>query len=280
MVESSLKSSLQKGGKQNPFWILGPCVIESQELLRQVAQTVKGISEKQEVPVVFKASFDKANRTSAESFRGPGLEEGLRALEWVKQEFELPILTDVHETNQVKAVAEVVDILQIPAFLCRQTDLIEAVSQTGKPFNIKKGQFLSPSAVLQIVKKCESFGAKEFWLTERGVSFGYQRLVVDFVGFPEMEKAGADLILDITHSVQLPGGQGSSTGGIREAVPYLARAGAAVGVSGFFAETHPNPAQAKSDGPNAWPLGQLEELVRKTKRIAEVAQESGQEKLL
>lgn len=273
MIENSLKKQVQQGGKQNPFWILGPCVIESQELLKQVAHTVKGISERLKVAVVFKASFDKANRTSSESFRGPGLEEGLKALDWVKKEFELPILTDVHETTQVKAVAEVVDILQIPAFLCRQTDLIQAVAETKKPFNIKKGQFLSPSAVTQIIKKCESFGAKDFWITERGVSFGYQRLVVDFAAFPEMEKSGADLILDITHSVQLPGGQGSSTGGIREAVPYLARAGAAVGVSGFFAETHPNPELAKSDGPNAWPLAQLEDLVKRTKLIAEASQE-------
>jgi len=266
-----LKALLQHGGKANPFWIVGPCVIESRELLKQVAHSVKQISEKHKIPVVFKASFDKANRTSHSSFRGPGMEKGLKDLEWVKKEFEMPILTDIHESGQAKPVAEVADILQIPAFLCRQTDLIEAACKTGKLINLKKGQFLSPANVSQMVGKLESFGAKGFWITERGVSFGYQRLIVDFAAFPQMEKAKASLILDITHSVQLPGGEGATTGGIREAVPYLARAGAAVGVSGFFAETHPNPSQAKSDGPNAWPLDELEALMVKTQRIASIS---------
>lgn len=266
-----LKSQLQKGGKANPFWIVGPCVIEDRDLLLEVAEKLKEISVKYQIPVVFKASFDKANRTSHQSFRGPGIEEGLKLLQWVKAQFELPVLTDIHESWQAKVAAEVVDILQIPAFLCRQTDLIEAACQTGKAINLKKGQFLSPSNISQMVGKLESFGAKQFWITERGVSFGYQRLVVDFAAFPQMEKSGADLILDITHSVQLPGGEGKTTGGIREAVPYLARAGAAVGVSGFFAETHPDPSRAKSDGPNAWPLDQLESLMAKTNRISKVA---------
>lgn len=266
-----MKNQLQAGKKANPFWIIGPCVIESRDLLKVVAEKVKTISEKLDIPIVFKASFDKANRTSHESFRGPGLEEGLKELEWVRREFNLPILTDIHESSQARSIGEVVDIIQIPAFLCRQTDLLEAACKTGRSINLKKGQFLSPSNVTQLVKKMQAFGAKEFWITERGVSFGYQRLVVDFAAFPQMEQSGADLILDITHSVQLPGGDGNTTGGIREAVPYLARAGAAVGVSGFFAETHPDPKVAKSDGPNAWPLDQLETLMAQVKRIANTA---------
>lgn len=266
-----VKNQLQAGKKANPFWIIGPCVIESRDLLKVVAEKVKTISEKLDIPIVFKASFDKANRTSHESFRGPGLEEGLKELEWVRREFNLPILTDIHESSQARSIGEVVDIIQIPAFLCRQTDLLEAACKTGRSINLKKGQFLSPSNVTQLVKKMQAFGAKEFWITERGVSFGYQRLVVDFAAFPQMEQSGADLILDITHSVQLPGGDGNTTGGIREAVPYLARAGAAVGVSGFFAETHPDPKLAKSDGPNAWPLDQLETLMAQVKRIANTA---------
>lgn len=271
MKVESLKQNLQQGGKSNPFWIVGPCVIENLELLKQVAHTLKNISEKHHIPVVFKASFDKANRTSHQSFRGPGMQEGLKQLDWVKREFELPILTDIHESAQARPVAEVADILQIPAFLCRQTDLLEAACSTGKPINLKKGQFLSPASVSQLASKLRNFNASDFWITERGVSFGYQRLVVDFAAFPEMEKTNADLILDITHAVQLPGGDGATTGGIREAVPYLARAGAAVGVSGFFAETHPNPAEAKSDGPNAWPLDQLEKLMVRSQAIARAA---------
>ncbi len=254
----------------NPFWITGPCVIENRETLAKIAETVKKISEKHSISIVFKASFDKANRTSFESFRGPGVYEGLKELAWVRDTFELPIVTDVHETSQVKAVAEVVDILQIPAFLCRQTDLIEACCKTGKLVNLKKGQFVAPSNVGQLVSKLKNFGAKHHWITERGVTFGYQRLVVDFAGFPEMISKGANLILDVTHSVQLPGGEGNRTGGIREAIPFLTRAGAAVGVAGFFAETHPDPSQAKSDGPNAWPLADLENLIVKAKQIAEV----------
>ena len=184
-------------------------------------------------------------------------------------------MTDIHETGQAKPVSEVVDIIQIPAFLCRQTDLLEAASSAGKPINLKKGQFLSPSNVTQLVQKLESFKAQDFWITERGVSFGYQRLVVDFSAFPQMQRSGADLILDITHSVQLPGAEGGTTGGIREAVPYLARAGAAVGVSGFFAETHPDPSIAKSDGPNAWPLKELEGLMTQTQQIAATAFRKG-----
>jgi 2-dehydro-3-deoxyphosphooctonate aldolase (KDO 8-P synthase) len=266
-----LKAKLESGGKRNPFWICGPCVIESREVLAQVAGKLKTLSEKHNIPVVFKASFDKANRTSVSSFRGLGFEEGLKELAWVKKEFELPILTDIHESHQAGPVSEVADILQIPAFLCRQTDLLEAACKTGRLVNVKKGQFVAPSNVSQIVEKLKSFDASGFWITERGVSFGYQRLVVDFAAFPEMEKTRASLILDITHAVQLPGGSGGVTGGIREAIPYLARAGAAVGVNGFFAETHPVPEKSLSDAANAWPLDGLEALMVKVKQIAEVS---------
>lgn len=266
-----LQASLEKGGKARPFWIVGPCVIETRDTNARIAETLKTVGERLAVPVVFKASFDKANRTSHGSFRGVGLEEGLKELLWVKREFDLPILTDIHEAHQASAVAEVADILQIPAFLCRQTDLLEAASRTGRCVNVKKGQFLDPTGARHLVAKLKEFHAQGYWITERGVSFGYQRLIVDFAGFPEMERSGAGLIMDITHSVQLPGAAGDVTGGNREAIPYLARAAAAVGVNGFFAETHPVPAQAKSDAANAWPLDRLEELMSKSLRISETA---------
>jgi 2-dehydro-3-deoxyphosphooctonate aldolase (KDO 8-P synthase) len=267
----ALKVRLNSGGKKRPFWIVGPCVIESPELVKRIADKLVSISQKLGVSFVFKASFDKANRTSHSSFRGGGIDEGLKTLLMVKTEFGLPVITDVHESAQCSKVAEVADILQIPAFLCRQTDLLEAASRTGRLINVKKGQFLAPSNVVNLVEKLNHFNAAGYWVTERGVSFGYQRLVVDFAAWPEMEAARSDLILDITHSVQLPGGAGNSTGGIRQAIPYLARAGAAVGVAGFFAETHPDPAKALSDGPNAWPLASLEALIEQATRIAETA---------
>jgi 2-dehydro-3-deoxyphosphooctonate aldolase (KDO 8-P synthase) len=269
----SLKSRLEAGGKQNPFWFCGPCVIESRDVMARVADALAGISVRHNIPVVFKASFDKANRTSHTSFRGKGMEEGLKELQWVKDQFGLPIVTDIHEPAHAAIVAEVADVLQIPAFLCRQTDLVRAACKTGRLVNLKKGQFLAPANVKQLVGKLEHFGVKGFWITERGVSFGYQRLIVDFAGFPEMERAGAPLVLDITHAVQLPGAGDGVTSGIREAIPYLARAGAAVGVRGFFAETHPDPSKALSDGPNAWPLSELESLMLTAKRIAESSHE-------
>lgn len=270
---AGLLKRLQAKGKRSPFWICGPCVIESRDVMAKVAEKVKSISERLDVPIVFKASFDKANRTSHQSFRGQGMDEGLKELQWVKEQFELPILTDIHESYQAVPVAEVADILQIPAFLCRQTDLIAAACKTGRLINMKKGQFIAPANVKELVDKLEHLKASGFWITERGVAFGYQRLVVDFSGFVEMERHGAPLILDITHSVQLPGaGGGGKTGGIREAIPSLTRAGAAVGVLGFFAETHPEPAKSQSDAANAWPLDQLEALILQAKRIAEVAQ--------
>lgn len=276
----NLKARLEAGGKRRPFWICGPCVIESHDVVARIAETVATVSRRHDIPVVFKASFDKANRTSHKSFRGQGIQEGLRELEWVKREVGLPVLTDIHEATQAPLVAEVADVLQIPAFLCRQTDLIEAACRTGRLVNVKKGQFLSPTNVAQLVDKANHFGAEGFWITERGVSFGYGRLVVDFAAFPEMEATGAQLVLDITHAVQLPGaalGQGTAvSGGIRDAIPYLARAGAAAGVSGFFAETHPDPSRALSDGPNAWPLDELERLMLRATRIAEAAHGSGE----
>ncbi len=270
-----LKSLLTSCGKRNPFWFCGPCVIEDRVTLGKVAECLRSISKRHDIPVVFKASFDKANRTSYESFRGQGLKKGLEELAWVKKQFDLPILTDIHEPSQASLVSEVADILQIPAFLCRQTDLLAAASFTGRLINVKKGQFLSPSNVKQLVEKLLHFDAKGFWITERGVCFGYQRLVVDFAAFPEMESLGAPLVMDITHAVQLPGGQGSSSGAISEAIPYLARASAAVGVQGFFAETHPNPKNALSDGPNAWPLDRLEDLMVMVKKISAVANSEG-----
>jgi len=268
----SLQKSLQSGGKRNPFWICGPCVIEDRDVMRSVAERLKKISETHGIPVVFKASFDKANRTSHSSFRGRGLDEGLKELQWVKREFGMPILTDIHETHQAAPVAEVADILQIPAFLCRQTDLLRAAAETGRLVNVKKGQFLAPGNVKSIVAKLKEFGVAGFWITERGVSFGYQRLIVDFAGFHEMEANGAPLILDITHAVQLPGAGDGVSGGVREAIPSLARAGAAVGVLGFFAETHPEPKRALSDAANAWPLDELENLMVLSKKIAGASQ--------
>lgn len=266
-----LHERLMAGGTAKPFWLCGPCVIEDRDVLATVAGELKRLSEKFRVPVVFKASFDKANRSSHDSFRGVGFEEGLRTLEWVRQEFELPLVTDVHESTQVSAVAEVVDVLQIPAFLCRQTDLLSACAASGRLVNVKKGQFLAPSQVGSLVEKMRHFDSAGFWITERGVTFGYGRLVVDFTAWPELESAGAPLILDITHAVQLPGGEGKVTGGIREAIPYLARAGAAAGVRGFFAETHPDPSKALSDGPNAWPLAKLESLWQSVYAVAGAA---------
>jgi len=268
---SPLQAALERGGKGCPFWIAGPCAVESRDTNQRIAETLKTSAERLGIPLVFKASFDKANRTSSGSFRGVGLEKGLEELLWVKRQFELPILTDVHDPSQVAAVAEVADILQIPAFLSRQTDLIEAACRTGRCVNVKKGQFMDPTAVKPLLAKLAGFGATGAWITERGVSFGYQRLVVDFAGFPEMERAGAHLIMDVTHAVQLPGAGGDVTGGIREAIPYLARAAAAVGVHGIFAETHPDPSQARSDAANAWPLDQMESLMASVKRIAECA---------
>jgi 2-dehydro-3-deoxyphosphooctonate aldolase (KDO 8-P synthase) len=244
------------------FLIAGPCVAESRDLVLHTASTLKDICARLGVPFIFKASFDKANRSSGKSFRGPGREAGLALLAEVRETVGVPVLTDVHTPDDVKAAAEVVDVLQTPAFLCRQTDLIEAAAASGKPVNIKKGQFLAPGDMAQVVAKAHAAGgAGRTLVCERGVSFGYNNLVVDMRGLAVMRQTGCPVVFDATHSVQLPGGQGDRSGGQREFVPVLARAAVAAGVAGLFMETHPDPARALSDGPNAWPLDRMEDLL-------------------
>ncbi len=253
--------------------IAGPCVIESKDLCFEVAQVIKELQiEHPDVRFVFKSSFDKANRSSHESFRGKGLEYGLEVLKQVKEEFGLPVLTDIHESYQAEPVAEVVDIIQIPAFLSRQTDLILAAAKTGKEINVKKGQFLAPWDTKNIVEKLKFGGAKKFYLTERGVSFGYNNLVVDFRGIPIMRQY-APVIYDATHSVQLPGGQGKSSGGQREFVYPLAKAAISVGIDGLFFETHPNPDKALSDGPNQIPLKEFPDLIKNLLKLKKFVDE-------
>ena len=249
------------GLDQPLFLIAGPCVIESMELARETAGQLKEISERLNIPLIYKSSFDKANRTSTESFRGPGIEKGLMILESIKKEFDLPVLTDVHEDTPMDEVAAVVDVLQTPAFLCRQTNFIQRVAATGKAVNIKKGQFLAPWDMTHVVEKARSAGNQQIMVCERGASFGYGNLVSDMRSLAIMRATNCPVVFDATHSVQLPGGQGASSGGQREFVPVLARAAVAVGVAGVFMETHPDPSVAKSDGPNAWPLGQMEALL-------------------
>jgi len=245
------------------FLIAGPCVAESRNLALDTAATLKGICARLGVPFIFKASFDKANRSSGKSFRGPGRDAGLAILAEVRETLGVPVLTDVHTPDDVQAAAQVVDVLQTPAFLCRQTDLIEAVAACGKPVNIKKGQFLAPGDMKQVVAKAHAAGGEgRVMVCERGVSFGYNNLVVDMRGLAVMRESGCPVVFDATHSVQLPGGQGDRSGGQREFVPVLARAAVAVGVAGLFMETHPDPARALSDGPNAWPLDRMEDLLQ------------------
>jgi 2-dehydro-3-deoxyphosphooctonate aldolase (KDO 8-P synthase) len=259
-------------GNRNPlFLIAGPCVIESEAMIMKVAETLKALTEKLEIPYIFKASFDKANRTSAAAPRGPGMSEGLRILEKVKNELELPVLTDVHESTPIDEVASVVDVLQTPAFLVRQTDFMQRVAAAGKPVNVKKGQFLAPWDMAQVVEKCRAVGNEHILLCERGVSFGYNTLVSDMRGIPVMRETGCPVVFDATHSVQQPGGQGSSSGGQRQMVPVLARAAVAVGVAGVFMEIHPDPDKAFSDGPNQWQLHRAEEMLTILKSIDEVA---------
>lgn len=241
--------------------LAGPCVIESEEMVMSIAEQLKAIAEKKEVDFYFKASFDKANRTSITSFRGPGLEEGLRILQKVKDTYGVKIVTDIHEPYQAEKAAEVADILQIPAFLCRQTDLLVAAAKTGKLVNVKKAQFLAPWDMKNVVTKLEEAGNSNIMLCERGTSFGYNTLVVDMSGLVEMKKFGYPVIFDATHSVQKPGGKGNSTGGNREYVRYLARAAAATGIDGLFAEVHPDPDNALSDGPNMVKLSEFEQVL-------------------
>jgi len=248
------------------FLIAGPCVVESRQLQVDVAGELKAICASLAIPFIFKSSYDKANRSSHASFRGPGMEEGLRILDEVRRQVDVPVLTDVHTVDEIKAVASVVDALQTPAFLCRQTDFIQAVASAGKPVNIKKGQFLAPDDMRQVVAKARAAsGADNIMVCERGASFGYHNLVSDMRSLAIMRDTGCPVVFDATHSVQLPGGQGTSSGGQREFVPVLARAAVAAGVAGVFMETHPQPENAMSDGPNAWPLalmrGLLETLV-------------------
>ncbi|MFC2487675.1 MAG: 3-deoxy-8-phosphooctulonate synthase [Alloprevotella sp.] len=242
----------------SPIFLAGPCVIENAELLDIVAQRLVEIREKLQVEIYFKASFDKANRTSLSSFRGPGLEKGLQMLADIKSRYQLPLTTDIHESTQAEAVGQVVDVLQIPAFLCRQTDLLVAAAKTGKVVNVKKAQFLSGEDMRYPVEKCREAGAAEVWLTERGSTFGYNNLVVDFRNLPIMEQWADRVIMDCTHAVQRPGGGGGTTGGDRRFVPAMALAAKAFGADGYFFETHPNPDKALSDGPNMLFLKDLE----------------------
>ncbi len=250
--------------------IAGPCVIESEQLLMQTAEKLKEICTKLDIFLIFKSSFDKANRTSASSFRGTGLEAGLELLNKVKTSFELPILTDIHESYQAAPVAEVVDVLQIPAFLCRQTDLLVAAAQTGKIINVKKGQFLSGADMIFAVKKIEQAGNNQILLTERGNTFGYNQLVVDYTNLLEMKQFGYPVVFDATHSVQRPNGKNGSSGGNRDYAPLLAQAAAAVGIKHFFIETHPNPEVALSDGANMIYLDKMERVLQNLSRVIDL----------
>jgi 2-dehydro-3-deoxyphosphooctonate aldolase (KDO 8-P synthase) len=262
--------ALRLGGGNPLFLIAGPCVIESEQHARMMAEKIAKIAADAGVPYIYKASYDKANRSSVKAFRGPGLKEGLRILGKIKSELKLPILTDIHDTSQAQAAAEVCDVLQIPAFLARQTDLLIAAGKTGRIINIKKGQFLSPWDIGNVAEKVASTGNTKIILTERGASFGYQNLVVDMRSFPIMQRTGYPVVYDVTHSVQLPGGQGNASGGQPQFIEPLARAGVAAGVDGIFLETHDNPAAALSDGPNALPLSELLGLLMKLKGLNSV----------
>ena len=269
-------------GLQRPFFLIaGPCVIESEQLQMDTAGTLKEITQSLGIPFIFKSSFDKANRSSGNTFRGPGIDKGLEILAKVKRELGLPILTDIHSEDQIAQVASVVDVLQTPAFLCRQTDFIRAVAQSGKPVNIKKGQFLAPGDMKNVIDKARAAAAEKgletdnFMACERGASFGYNNLVSDMRSLAIMRNTNAPIVFDATHSVQLPGGQGTSSGGQREMVPVLARAAVAVGVAGLFMETHPNPSQALSDGPNAVPLKHMKALLESLLALDQVTKRHG-----
>jgi 2-dehydro-3-deoxyphosphooctonate aldolase (KDO 8-P synthase) len=253
--------NFEVGGDNPLFVIAGPCVIESETLIMETATALKELGERVGVSLIFKSSFDKANRSSMDSYRGPGIEEGLRILERVKTELFMPVLTDVHEDTPLDEVASVVDVMQTPAFLCRQTNFILNVCALDKPVNIKKGQFLAPLDMVQVANKAKSTGNKQIMVCERGASFGYNNLVSDMRSLALMRQTGCPVVYDATHSVQMPGGQGSVSGGQREMVPVLARAAVAAGISGLFMECHPNPSEAMSDGPNSWPLDMVGDLL-------------------
>ena len=265
----------QAGLDQPLFLIAGPCVIESRELALETAGQLKEITGRLGIPFIYKSSFDKANRSSHRSFRGPGLEAGLKILAEVRDIIKVPVLTDVHEDTPLAEVAAVVDVLQTPAFLCRQTNFIQEVARQGRPVNIKKGQFLAPWDMQHVVAKARAVGNEQIMACERGVSFGYNNLVSDMRSLAVMRDSGAPVVFDATHSVQLPGGQGHASGGQREFVPVLARAAVAAGIAGLFMETHPDPDRALSDGPNAWPLGQLESLLSTLGALDAVVKQAG-----
>ena len=264
-------------GLDRPFFLIaGPCVIESKELAHDTAGRLKEITTRLGIPFIYKSSFDKANRSSGKSFRGLGMDNGLKILESVRQTIGVPVLTDVHDIPEIEPVAAVVDVLQTPAFLCRQTDFIQAVAACGKPVNIKKGQFLAPGDMKNVVDKANEAGGKgRIMVCERGVSFGYNNLVSDMRSLAIMRDTGCPVVFDATHSVQLPGGQGTKSGGQREFVPVLARAAIATGISGIFMETHPNPEKALSDGPNAWPLDHMEALLTTLKELDATVKRQG-----
>ncbi len=262
--------NFEVGLKQPFFLIAGPCVVESLSLAQDTAGFLKEITTQLKIPFIYKSSFDKANRSSAQSFRGLGIEEGLKILAQVKQEFNLPILTDVHEDTPLDEVADVVDVLQTPAFLCRQTNYIQKVASCNKPVNIKKGQFLSPTEMRFVVEKAKAIGNDQIMVCERGASFGYNNLVSDMRSLAIMRETECPVVFDATHSVQLPGGGQGTSGGQREFVPVLARAAMAVGIAGIFMETHPDPQAAKSDGPNSWPMHMIEPLLSSLKEIDDV----------
>ncbi len=257
------------------FLIAGPCVIESEQLALDTAGQLKEMTERLDIPLIYKSSFDKANRSTPHSYRGPGLDQGLKILQKVKDQIGVPVLTDVHEYTPLAEVAAVVDVLQTPAFLCRQTDFIQNVARQGKPVNIKKGQFLSPWEMRNVVAKARIAGNAHLMVCERGVSFGYNNLVSDMRALAVMRTTGCPVVFDATHSVQLPGGQGHASGGQREFVPVLARAAVAAGIAGLFVETHPHPDQALSDGPNSWPLDQIEPLLALLKELDALVKRSG-----
>jgi len=249
-------------GLDQPFFLIaGTCVIESEQMAIDTAGYLKELTTELNIPFIYKSSFDKANRSSHESYRGPGVEQGLKILEKVKQQIQVPVLTDVHEDTPLAEVASVVDIMQTPAFLCRQTNFIQQVAEQGIPVNIKKGQFMAPWDMVHVVNKAKATGNQQIMVCERGVSFGYNNLVSDMRSLAVMRDTGCPVVFDATHSVQLPGGQGTSSGGQREHVPVLARAAVAAGIAGLFMETHPDPAKALSDGPNSWPLHRMKELL-------------------
>ena len=258
------------GRDEKLLLMAGPCVIESEDVCREIAVHMKTLCEELGISYVFKASFDKANRTSIDSFRGPGMDRGLEILEGIRRDLQIPVLTDVHDPTQASVVGEVVDVLQIPAFLCRQTDLLVAAGNTGKVVNVKKGQFLAPDDMKAVVKKVLSTGNERIMLTERGATFGYHNLVVDMRSLVQMAQLDLPVVFDCTHAVQLPGGQGNTSGGQREFVFPLARAAAAVGIQGLFMEVHPNPAEARSDGANSLPLNQVKNVLQKVKEIHEL----------